>query len=63
MRNPTVNGPYILEAIRRGDTAVQRMANMVLATEAAAKRNLSEDLRERLKGIAAPRAKSAATPD
>jgi hypothetical protein len=55
MRNPGVNGPRILEAIRTGDTAMQRMANMVLATEAAAKRNLSEDLRGSLRRIGAPR--------
>ena len=32
MRSPLTNGPIILAAIRKGETAMQRMANMVLAT-------------------------------
>ncbi len=48
MRSPVTNGPIILSAVRKGETAMQRMANMVLATEAAARRGLSHDLRERL---------------
>lgn len=57
MRGPATNGPIILEAMRKGQTAMQRMANMVLATEAAARRGLSNDLRERLSKIAAKRSK------
>ena len=56
MRSPSTNGPYILEAMNKGDTAIQRMANMVLASEAAAKRNLSTAIRERIARIAAKRA-------
>jgi hypothetical protein len=56
MRSPTTNGPYILESMRKGDTAIQKLANMVLATEAAAKRKLSGDLRERIAKIAEPAA-------
>lgn len=63
MRSPATNGPYILEAMRKGDTAMQRLANMALATEAAAKRNLSNELRERLAKIAAKRVKPVATPE
>jgi hypothetical protein len=61
MRSPATNGPLILEAMRKGETAMQRMANMVLATKAAAKRSLSNDLRERLSLIAAKRGKPDAT--
>jgi hypothetical protein len=57
MRSPGTNGPIILEAMRKGETAMQRMANMVLATEAAAKRGLGNDLRERLSRIAGKRSK------
>jgi hypothetical protein len=57
MRSPTTNGPIILEAMRKGETGMQRMANMVLATEAAVKRGLSNELRERLSKIAAKRSK------
>jgi hypothetical protein len=53
MRSPSTNGPIILEAMRKGETAMQRMANMALATEAAARRRLSDDLRERFSQIAA----------
>jgi hypothetical protein len=61
MSSPRTNGPTILNAMKKGDTALQRMASMVLATEAAAKRRLSNDLRERLSNIAAKRSKSVAT--
>jgi hypothetical protein len=57
MRSPATNGPIILEAMRKGKTAMQRMANMALATEAAVKRSLSTDLRERLSKIASKRYK------
>jgi tetratricopeptide (TPR) repeat protein len=60
MSSPRTNGPIILSAMKRGDTALQRMANMVLATEAAAKRRLSNELRERLAKISARRSKSVA---
>lgn len=63
MRSPATNGPYISEAMRKGDTAMQRLANMALATEAAVKRNLPNDLRERIAKIAAKRVKPAATPE
>lgn len=53
IRSPTTNGPIILAALHKGKTAMQRMANMVLATEAAAKRGLSNDLRERISKVAA----------
>jgi hypothetical protein len=53
MRAPSVNGPLILEALRKGDTALQRLANMTLATEAAVRRGLSDDLRSWLGKIAA----------
>jgi hypothetical protein len=60
MRSPATNGPIILGAMRKGETAMQRMANMVLATEAAAKRGLTNHLRERLSKIAAKRLKPEA---
>jgi tetratricopeptide (TPR) repeat protein len=53
MRGPATNGPIILAAMRRGETAMQRLANMVLATEAAANRSLSNHLREQFSRIAA----------
>ncbi len=55
MRSPATNGPYISEAMCKGDTAMQRMANMTVAMEAAVKRSLSTDLRERFAKIAAKR--------
>jgi tetratricopeptide (TPR) repeat protein len=57
MRSPLTNGPIILAAIRKGETAKQRMANMVLATEAAARRGLSDSLRDQLSKAAAKRSK------
>ena len=42
---------------------MQRLANMALATEAAVKRNLSNDLRERIAKIAAKRVKPLAAPE
>jgi hypothetical protein len=57
MRSPLTNGPIILAAIRKGETAKQRMANMVLATEAAARRGLSDNLRDHLSKAAAKRSK------
>ena len=61
MRSPVTNGPIILAAIRKGETAKQRMANMVLATEAAARRGLSDNLRDRLSRAAAKRSRSNVT--
>jgi hypothetical protein len=61
MRSPTTNAPFILEAIHKGDTALQRMANMVLSAEAAVKRNLPSALRERFARIAAKRVRAAST--
>jgi hypothetical protein len=63
MRSPTTNGPIILEAIRRGKTALQRIAHMVLATEAAVKRSLNNDLRERFSKIATKRFKPDTMPE
>ena len=60
MRSPATNGPYILEALRKGDTPLQRLANVVLASEVAAKRNLPDDLRQRITRIATKRIKSVA---
>jgi tetratricopeptide (TPR) repeat protein len=57
MRSPLTNGPIILAAIRKGETAKQRMANMVLATEAAARRGLSDNLRDQFSKAAAKRSK------
>lgn len=58
MRSPATNGPIIVEAMRKGETAMQRMANMVLATTAASKHSLSENLRDRLSKYAAKRFKT-----
>jgi hypothetical protein len=55
MRGPTTNGPIILAALAKGDTAMQRMANMILATEAAARPRLSDNLRDQIAKIAAKR--------
>jgi hypothetical protein len=57
MRGPATNGPIILAALAKGDTAMQRMANMVLATEAAARRSLSDGLRDLIAKIAAKRSR------
>lgn len=57
MRSPVTNGPIILAAIRKGETAMQLMANMVLATEAATRHGLSDDLRDQLSKAAAKRSK------
>ena len=57
MRGPATNGPIILAALARGDTAMQRMANMVLATEAAARPSLSDNLRDKIAKIAAKRSR------
>jgi hypothetical protein len=57
MRGPATNGPIILAALAKGDTAMQRMANMILATEAAARPALSDNLRDQIAKIAAKRTK------
>ncbi len=57
VRGPQTNGPIILAALENGETPMQRMANMILATEAAARPSLSNDLRVRLSKIAAKRSK------
>jgi hypothetical protein len=57
MRGPATNGPIILAALAKGDTAMQRMANMVLATEAAARPSLSDNLRDQIAKIAAKRSR------
>jgi tetratricopeptide (TPR) repeat protein len=63
MRGPSTNGPIILEAMRKGETSMQRMANMILATGAASKRSLSRDLRDRFSEIAAKRSKPIPMPE
>jgi hypothetical protein len=55
------NRVYSGTAIRKGETAMQRMANMVLATEAAARRGLGHNLRERLSRTAAKLSRSNVT--
>jgi tetratricopeptide (TPR) repeat protein len=57
MRGPATNGPIILAALAKGDTAMQRMANMILATEAAARPSLSDNLRDQIAKVAAKRSK------
>lgn len=57
MRSPTTNGPIILAAMRKGETSMQRMAHMILATAAASKYSLSRDLRDRLSTFVAKRFK------
>jgi tetratricopeptide (TPR) repeat protein len=57
MISPSTNGPLIIEALRKGETAKQRMAHMVLAAEAAVKRNLNDDLRAKIKKISLPQVK------
>jgi tetratricopeptide (TPR) repeat protein len=57
MRGPATNGPIILAALAKGDTAMQRMANMILVTEAAARPSLSDNLRDQIAKIAAKRTK------
>ena len=42
MISPSTNGPIIVEALRKGETAKQRMAHMVLAAEPAVNRNLED---------------------
>jgi len=59
MRSPLTNGPIILDAMRKGDTALQRMANLVLGAEAAESRHLSDDLRNKFSKMAQPRPKPA----
>lgn len=63
MRGPGTNGPIILAAMRKGRTAMQRMASMVLATEAASKHSLARDLRDRLSKIAANQSGPDSTPE
>jgi hypothetical protein len=43
--------------LAKGETAMQRMANMILATEAAARPSLSDNLRDQIAKIAAKRTK------
>jgi len=53
MRGPDTNGPIILEAMRKGATAFERMVNMALASEAASRQRLSDGVRQQLATTAA----------
>jgi len=57
LRSPTTNGPIVQDAMHKGQTAKQRMANMVLALEATSGRHLSDALRDQFAKAAAPREK------
>jgi len=57
LRSPTTNGLIVQEAMHKGQTAKQRMANMVLAMEAASRRQLSDTLRQQFAKAAAPQEK------
>lgn len=45
VRSPVTNGPLILAAVSKGETARARLANLVLATHAAVRERLSDELR------------------
>jgi hypothetical protein len=59
MRDPSINGPNILAACRKGLTAMARLANLALASEAAVSRKLSPELRERFTRLANKAARGA----
>jgi tetratricopeptide (TPR) repeat protein len=52
VRNPVVTGPYILKALSRGDGNLARLANIVLASEAAVRARLSDELRTQIRAKA-----------
>ena len=56
MRSPGVNGPVILAAFNKGDTALARLANLVLATEASVSAHLPAGLRQTFQQISQPKA-------
>lgn len=52
MRNPSATGPDILAAFDKGITDAAKLANVVLASEAAVRASLSNELRVAICGIA-----------
>ncbi len=54
VRSPAVIGPMVLEAATQGATPRAQLANMSLASEAAVRDSLSDDLRARIRALANP---------
>jgi hypothetical protein len=59
VRNPATTAPFILAALSKGATTNRaKLANLVLASEAAVRRHLSDDLRSNIRLMTEPKRKS-----
>jgi hypothetical protein len=54
VRNPVATGPFILGALSKDATNRAKLANLVLASEAAVRAHLSDDLRANIRAMAEP---------
>jgi len=55
VRNPAATGPFILSALSKGDSSRAKLANIVLASEAAVRAHLSDELRTKIREITQPK--------
>jgi hypothetical protein len=56
VRNPAATSPFILTAaLSKGPTSRAKLANLVLASEAAVRRHLSDELRASIRELSEPR--------
>jgi hypothetical protein len=55
VRNPAATAPFILAALSKGATSCAKLANLVLASEAAVRARLSDDLRARIRVVTEPK--------
>ena len=55
VRNPVVTGPFILKALSKGVGNRARLANIVLASEAAVRAHLSDELRTQIRAMTEPK--------
>jgi tetratricopeptide (TPR) repeat protein len=51
VRAPNVNGPLILDSVTKTETALAKLAHLILASEAAVKAHLSPELRGAIRAI------------
>jgi hypothetical protein len=55
VRNPGTSGPLILAALSKGASNCAKLANLVLASEAAVRTHLSDELKATIRAIAEPK--------
>jgi hypothetical protein len=55
VRNPIATGPFILSALSKGTSNCSKLANIVLASEAAVRPHLSNELRAKIRAMTEPK--------